>query len=442
MINRTILAALRLSLCIAAVAAACLAAQPVFRVISNLSGYEQPGGLTEGSPGVFYSVASIAGAGTQLVFSVTAQGSIATLASFPGSQENLQSLVVGASNGRFYSVIEHSAYPATVFSVASAPGSQQVYSAQNFVPSFSQNLPDGSLLGGAGWGGIDYVITCSLDGVVTPVYQFPANQVLVSPAIYGSEGNYYGVEVNALAPGGYAYRVTPAGSLTALHDFPAGTFRGYSTLPLLQASDENLYGATIAGGANGFGSIYRLTLDGQYTLLHSFPEGRSAGGPTTLIEASDGNLYGAAQAGSGCGEIFRITKSGQYSTVYRMTNGPDGFCPCWLLQGSDGLIYGIAHAGGSVGAGSFFSLDLGLPKPRPQAQHFHPQSGAAGTRVRIWGSNLLSAAVNFNGVPATAVSDSGANYVWATVPSGAASGPITVTTPGGTITTRASFTVE
>jgi hypothetical protein len=50
--------------------------------------------------------------------------------------------------------------------------------------------------------------------------------------------------------------------------------------------------------------------------------------------------------------------------------------------------------------------------------------------------------VNFNGVPATAVSDSGANYVWATVPSGAASGPITVTTPGGTITTRASFTVE
>jgi uncharacterized repeat protein (TIGR03803 family) len=230
--------------------------------------------------------------------------------------------------------------------------------------------------------------------------------------------------------------------LTPLYSFPGGTFRGNFTLPLLQASDGNLYGATVAGGANGFGSVYKLTLEGQYTLLHSFPEGKSAGGPTTLIEASDGNLYGTAQAGSGYGEIFRITKSGQYSTVYRMTNGPDGFCPCWLLQGSDGLIYGIAHAGGSVGAGSFFSLDLGLPKPKPRAQHFHPQSGAAGTRVRIWGSNLLSAAVDFNGVPATEVSNSGPNYVWAIVPSGAASGPLSITTPGGTITTRASFTVE
>jgi hypothetical protein len=84
MINRTILAALRLSLCIAAVAAACLAAQPVFRVISNLSGYEQPGGLTEGSPGVFYSVASIAGAGTQLVFFGNGSGLHSHAGELPG----------------------------------------------------------------------------------------------------------------------------------------------------------------------------------------------------------------------------------------------------------------------------------------------------------------------------------------------------------------------
>ncbi len=173
-----------------------------------------------------------------------------------------------------------------------------------------------------------------------------------------------------------------------------------------------------------------------------FQKGKAAGGPTTLIEASDGNLYGAAQAGSGYGEIFRITKSGQYSTIYQMTNGPDGFCPCWLLQGDDGLIYGFAHAGGSVGAGSFFSLGLDLPKPRPSAQHFVPESGPSGTRVRIWGYNLLSATVNFNGVPATAVSNSGSNYVWATVPAGATGGPISITTPGGTVTTEASFTVQ
>jgi hypothetical protein len=62
--------------------------------------------------------------------------------------------------------------------------------------------------------------------------------------------------------------------------------------------------------------------------------------------------------------------------------------------------------------------------------------------VRIWGANLLSATVQFNGVPAVAVSSSGPNYVWATVPAGATTGPISVTTPGGSNTTQASFTVQ
>jgi hypothetical protein len=65
-----------------------------------------------------------------------------------------------------------------------------------------------------------------------------------------------------------------------------------------------------------------------------------------------------------------------------------------------------------------------------------------GTNVRIWGQNLLSAAVQFNGVAAATVSNSGPNYVWATVPAGAITGPITVATPGGTETTQASFTVQ
>src|ERR1039458_162724 len=64
------------------------------------------------------------------------------------------------------------------------------------------------------------------------------------------------------------------------------------------------------------------------------------------------------------------------------------------------------------------------------------------TPVRIWGSDLLSAAVEFNGITAAVVSNSGPNYVWATVPSGATTGPITITTPGGTYTTHASFAVE
>ena len=165
-----------------------------------------------------------------------------------------------------------------------------------------------------------------------------------------------------------------------------------------------------------------------------------------MIEGSDGNLYGAtlgAITNGGYSQLFRISKSGQFAIVYDMSNlAVDGACGCSLVQGSDGIIYGTAVGGGKYNGGLYFALDAGLPKPAPRAQSFNPRSGAVGTRVLIWGTNLLSASVEFNGVAATAVSNSGSNYVWATVPAGATTGPITVTTPGGTVTTHARFTVQ
>ena len=106
------------------------------------------------------------------------------------------------------------------------------------------------------------------------------------------------------------------------------------------------------------------------------------------------------------------------------------------------MIYGSAGLGGKYGGGEIFALNASLAKPAPRVLRFNPRSGAAGTQVVIWGTNLLSASVTFNGVTATAVSNSGPNYVLATVPSGATTGPITVSTPGGTYTTKNSFTLN
>jgi hypothetical protein len=50
------------------------------------------------------------------------------------------------------------------------------------------------------------------------------------------------------------------------------------------------------------------------------------------------------------------------------------------------------------------------------AQRFNPQSGGAGAKVPIWGNNLLSPSVQFNGALAAEVANSGSNYVWAKVP--------------------------
>lgn len=305
-----------------------------------------------------------------------------------------------------------------------------------------QNLPDGTLLAtAASPPRIFYLAKCDLQGTVTPIYTFPSTERLANNAIYASDRNYYGLSY--LQDGsGYVYRVSPSGSLTKAYNFPSQTFVGSPPwVPLLEGRDGNLYGVTTNGGANGTGTIYKLTLGGQYTLLYSFPAGPDYN-PVALIEGSDGNLYGATMGLAGISLLFRVTKAGQYTLVHKMDPYADGQCQCQLTQGSDGIVYGSAQAGGVYGGGTYFALNAWLPKPAPRARHFRPQSGAVGTKVLIWGTDLLSAAVQFNGVTATTVSNSGANYVWASVPSGATTGPITITTPGGTYSTHANFTVQ
>jgi uncharacterized repeat protein (TIGR03803 family) len=409
------------------------ATHPTIRIVASLHKYNQPVGLIEGSPGVFYAMTAAD------AFSVTSTGVISVLAAFPSSENIISTLVSGPDN-RFYSAVENSSNPAHIFSVTSSPDTKAIHSAQDFAPDFYQNLPDGTFLGSAGWNGDSYVVTADVNGTIAPIYHFPSGDRLFGNVLYATDGNYYGVPLQQ--PGsGYVFRLTPSGSLTKLYAFPSNTFNGNFTNTLLQASDGNFYGTTPTGGPQQTGTIYRLTPGGQYTLLYTFANDQN-GGPTTLIEASDGNLYGTtlgAVTNGGFSQLFRITKSGQFTQISLLKSAA---CYCGMVQGSDGIIYATAVAGGTSGAGEIFALDAGLPKPRPWAAQFSPQSGAAGTPVRIWGRNLLSASVEFNGVPATNVYSSGSNYVWATVPAGASSGPITVTTPGGTITTQASFAVQ
>jgi len=422
------------SLVLCAIAAgAAGTTEPAFRIISYLNRLGQPAGMTEGTSGVFYVISSNQ---PQSAFSVTGQGSKTVVGSFP-SGNHIQSVLISGPDGRFYSALEAGTQPAMLFSVGSTPGSPQLFAAQNFVPVLTGNLPESEFLGVAVSDGVWHLIKSDLHGKITSIHKFPAAEHAAYTAIYASDGNYYGVSTQQ-GGAGYVYRVTSKGTLTKLHEFPArtfGAFGGQYIMPLLEAEDGTLYGATPDGGANGTGTIYKLTLAGQYTLLYSFPKDE-ASHPTTLIEGSDGNLYGAATGDldrGGYSQLFRISKTGSYTLLYAMESLiTDGGCQCQLTQASDGAIYGTAQFGGTYGGGEIFALDAHLPKPAPRVREFHPPTGQAGTKVLIWGANLLSASVEFNGVPATSVSSSGANYLWATVPAKASSGPITVTTPGGT----------
>jgi uncharacterized repeat protein (TIGR03803 family) len=418
-----------------------------YKIVSNMGRFDQPFGLLEGSPGAFYLQS---GSATVAVISVTAGGSKTILATFDGQTTERTSLLVSAANERFYSGIAtkvHNGAPnQTVFSVDQTPKSKEVYPPQQFVPVLAANLPDGHILGFAPAVATNLynLYTSDLRGSLTTIYQFPSG-VKPLAALLAADGSYYGVAMLQDGSGsGYAFRFNARQSLVKLYTFTNLSFTLYPA-SMIQADDGSLYGTTPIGGTNGNGTVYKLSPSGQYTLLYAFPKGNN-GNPSNLIEGSDGNLYGATLGNLGQGghsELFRVTKTGSYTLLYAMTDmGRDGGCTCLLLQGSDGNIYGTARIGGRTGAGAVFSLNAGLPKPAPRLQTFQPKSGAAGTKILLWGSNLLSAAVQFNGVPAASVSNSGSNYVWATVPAGATSGPITLTTPGGTSTTTASFAVQ
>lgn len=94
--------------------------------------------------------------------------------------------------------------------------------------------------------------------------------------------------------------------------------------------------------------------------------------------------------------------------------------------------------GGKTGRGGIFRLDFGLgPFVQPVLTF-----GKVGARVTILGTDLTGAtAVQFNGTAATFKVGSPGTAITATVPAGATSGPLTVTTMTGTLTSNVAFTV-
>lgn len=166
-----------------------------------------------------------------------------------------------------------------------------------------------------------------------------------------------------------------------------------------------------------------------------------------LVQATDGNFYGATAFGGtevcswaefgGCGVIFQITPSGAYSVLYNL-DGTDGATPASTpIQHTNGKIYGLTGAGGTSADGVVYSLDMGLGP----FVSLVSTSGKVGKIVEVLGQGFTgTTGVSFNGTAAsfTIKSDT---YLTVTVPSGATTGPVTVTTPGASLNSSTQFRV-
>jgi len=210
---------------------------------------------------------------------------------------------------------------------------------------------------------------------------------------------------------------------------------------LVQGTDGNLYGTTMWGGANGDGTLFRIT-PGTLTTLHSFA-GYPVDGSTPLaglVQAINGDLYGTTEHGGancadkyGCGTVFEITPSGTLTTLYSFAGSPtDGALPsATLVQAANGDFYGTTEYGGAhkncntAGCGTIFKI---TPSGRQTTLYsFCAQSGCPDGALPYAGL-VQATSGDFYGT--TPNGGFGADYGY---------GTIFEITPGGTLTTLYRF---
>ncbi|MGA2660465.1 MAG: choice-of-anchor tandem repeat GloVer-containing protein [Verrucomicrobiota bacterium] len=250
---------------------------------------------------------------------------------------------------------------------------------------------DGSFYGTTVEGGATNagtVFCLSADGrVFKTLYSFTGAADGANPSAalaQGGDGNFYGTAYNGGAGNsGTLFQITPAGDFTLLASL-SGTNGAQPDAALIQASDGSWYGTADDGGpytnvvrlaegtvvlyqAEGYGSIFRLTTNGQLTtpVFFNNSDGTRAG---ALTQGPDGNFYGTTVWGGlhtnsspyvGFGTIFKMSTNGLLTTLYSFTGGADGGWPyAGLVLGNDGSFYGTASNGGRqyYGYGAIFQV--------------------------------------------------------------------------------------
>lgn len=433
---------------------------------SGTDGASPVAGLIQATDGNLYGTTQFGGTGSEgTVFKISRQGALKTVYSFcslPGCKdgEELPAGVIQGSDGNLYGTTEFggAANLGSVFKLTRA-------GALTTLNSFSGGA-GGSVPGAALAQGTDgkFYGTTSADGAhlagtffrITRGGVFKALQSFDgtsgsngnSTLIQASDGNFYGTTYSGgTQSSGSVFKVDSSGNLASLYEFCSQNTCADGSAPqagVLEGADGNFYGTTSGGGANGKGTAFKLSPSGTLTTLHSFNTTDGAAPSAGLIQATDGNFYGTTPQGGAhaSGTVFRLTPGGEVTTLYSFcaqTSCTDGSTPNGaVVQATDGNLYGTTSSD-ATGFGTVYRVSLGLA-PFIATQ---TKSGAVGATVVILGTDLTGAtSVTFNGTAATQFTVLSKSEIKATIPTGATTGTVIVTTPAGALSSNSVFVVD
>jgi len=234
------------------------------------------------------------------------------------------------------------------------------------------------------------------------------------------------------------------------------TLTSFNDRLYLAWSDKSTKAINITSSSDGltFGTPQQLTDPGQGNAVQSSPTSPTLAvfndtlyiawigtskGSVNLMSSTDGSTFGNHQ---------QMMNAGKPESAWGLA-GPalgvfnDTLYLAWVsaLSGEQTHVVAVSSQDGSTfGNRTVEPHCLTYEKPvlcgfvgRPVAiDGFSPMAGKAGTSVTITGSGFTGAIkVTFNHVPAVTFQVKSANEIVATVPSGATTGPITITTPSG-----------
>jgi uncharacterized repeat protein (TIGR03803 family) len=321
--------------------------------------------------------------------------------------------------------------------------------------------------------------------------------------VLATDGNFYGTTTQGgegcVFGCGTIFKMTPAGKTTTLHEFtgPDGT----SPEALFPDTSGAFFGVASTGGndacGGGCGTIYSLStgITPFVSLLPSYGKvgntidilGQGFTGATGVSfdgvaakfdNVSDTYLTAVVPSGALTGTVTVATFTASYksSQIFLVTPQFTSFSPASGVVGSTVTFTGVSLTqttsvtiGGksavfkvasdtkvtatvpagaktgqkitmvTLGGAAVSAKTFAVP---PFVGSFSPLKGPVGTEVTISGSTFTGATkVTFGGVAATSFEVITDSEIKALVPSGAKTGPIGVTTPGGTGTSKTDFTV-